>query len=133
MIYGPSMMMLFVHVAARKDPYRPINFWGFSFLSWHFPFCLMFLHVLMGGMDSVILDVVGVLVGHLYFFLTDIYPKVRGINLLETPPIVVSLVEKQIPSLINAVVRGFGGRVATVNPGNSQPQWARSQGYRLDS
>eukprot|EP00475_Leptophrys_vorax_P023832 TRINITY_DN3279_c0_g1_i2.p2 TRINITY_DN3279_c0_g1~~TRINITY_DN3279_c0_g1_i2.p2 ORF type:complete len:269 (-),score=59.09 TRINITY_DN3279_c0_g1_i2:1926-2732(-) len=137
MIYGPAMMMMLVHITARKDPYKQVNFWGFGVLAWQFPFCLMLLHMLMGGgADAVLLDVIGVLVGHLYFFLTDIYPKVRGITLLVTPLIVISFVEKHIPAIVNSVVRGFGGHVVTVNSDPSQanrPQWARGQGRRLDS
>lgn len=135
-IYGPSMLMMLVHIAARKDPFSPVNFWGFSFLAWHFPFLLMFLHMLMGGgMSSAVRDLIGILTGHLYFFLTDIYPKVRGVVLLETPTVVVTLVERHIPNAINAIMRGFGGRVVTIDSANqsSQPQWRRSQGYRLDS
>jgi hypothetical protein len=132
MIYGPSLLMLLVHVSCRKDPFRPVNFWGFSFLSWHFPFILLVMHSILmgGGMRSALTDLLGIVTGHLYLFLTDILPKVKGITLLETPQWLCWLVEQGIPKLSNQISRGFGGRVVRVDqPGQSH--WSRSRGYRL--
>jgi len=89
---GPAMMFMILYVWSRKDPYRPINFWGFLFQAWHFPFVLCFVSFIMGS--SPILDIVGIAVGHIYHFLTDMYPKIYGRQLLTCPQFMYDLFDR---------------------------------------
>jgi Derlin-2/3 len=50
--------------------------------------------VLMGG--SPLPELIGILVGHIYFFLDEIYPNTGGPRLIKTPQILY--VEFYIPS-----------------------------------
>ncbi len=39
--------------------------------------------------DSILADIAGIIVGHLYYFLVDVYPKLplsKGIEVLSPPP-----------------------------------------------
>ena len=36
---------------------------------------------------GLIVDVIGVIVGHIYYYLHDVYPEISGRNLLKTPHI----------------------------------------------
>ena len=42
-------------------------------------------------------DVVGVAVGHVYYFLSDVYPALSGRQLLATPKLLESLLDPALP------------------------------------
>lgn len=107
---GPAMLFCIMHVWARKDPYREVNFWGFAFLAWHFPFVMLLITMLMGG--SPVLGVTGIIVGHFYHFLSDVVPVVYNKTVLKTPEALYNLYEE--------------GNVA-----GRATNWQRGQGYRL--
>lgn len=90
---GPGLVFMCLYVWSRKDPMRQVSFWGFTFKAWHFPFVLMIFSVIIGS--SPILDVVGILVGHMYHFLVDKVPREYGHTLLKTPVWVYRLFEEQ--------------------------------------
>lgn len=104
------MLFMVLYVWSRKDPYRQVAFWGFAFQAWHFPFVLLVVGMLLGG--NPILDLVGIVVGHVFHFLTDIVPVQYHTQLLSTPQFLYQLYE--------------GGNVA----GRSQG-WQRTGGHRL--
>lgn len=58
--------------------------WGCCWLQglW-MPFGLLAINVMMGG--SILSDVVGIVVGHAYYFLTILHPRVTGRHYLQTP------------------------------------------------
>ena len=57
----------------REQCKRHVVFWGFGFKAWHLPFVLLAFGVLLGA--NPMLDILGILVGHLYHFLSDILPN----------------------------------------------------------
>jgi len=106
---GPAWVFMIVYVWSRKDPHRPIDFWGFSLQAWHLPFCLVLMSVIMGS--NPILDFVGIFAGHLYHFLMDIVPRVYRKELLHTPEFLYGLFNQ-------------GGAPAAA-------RWQRGGGYRM--
>jgi len=108
---GPALVFMLIYVWSRLDPERPVNFWGFIFKAWHLPFVLTLVSVLLGS--SPVMDVMGIIIGHLYHFLMDIVPKVYGRRLLYTPEFLYALFES----------RGGGQRAAA--------HWQRGAGNRL--
>mmetsp|Transcript_6728 Transcript_6728/g.12719 ORF Transcript_6728/g.12719 Transcript_6728/m.12719 type:complete len:230 (+) Transcript_6728:30-719(+) len=90
---GPSLTFMVLYVWSRKDPYSPINFWGFDFQAWHLPFVLLVFGLLIGS--DPVLDIVGICVGHLYHFLSDICPRVYGRSVLHTPLFLVNLFQQR--------------------------------------
>jgi Derlin-2/3 len=109
---GPALVFMVIYVWSRKDPEQPVNFWGFLFKAWHLPFVLLGVSMLLGS--SPVLDIVGIVVGHLYHFLMDIVPKVYNKNLLHCPEFIYQAFESR---------RAGGARPATA--------WQRGQGHRL--
>lgn len=55
----------------------------FTFTAPYLPWVILGFGVLLG--QSPIYDLLGVVVGHLYYFLEDVYPEVSGRKLLKTP------------------------------------------------
>lgn len=58
---------------------------GFSFEGLYLPWALIAFTVLIGG--SPMMDIFGVIAGHLYYFLLEVLPTTKGWNLIQTPAI----------------------------------------------
>jgi len=107
---GPSMMFMLLYVWSRKDPTRQVNFWGFNFLGWHFPFVMIVFSVLIGA--NPLLDIIGICVGHLYHFLMDIVPNVYNRTVLKTPEFMYNMFDQ-------------------TNVHGRAQNWQRGAGYQL--
>jgi len=83
---GMSLIMMIIYIWSRKNPDINMTFmFGFRFQSFYFPWVLVGFNVLMGGFPLA--EIVGIIVGHVYYFLEDIYPNTGGTRLLKTPGI----------------------------------------------
>eukprot|EP00494_Astrolonche_serrata_P026969 UN27232 len=71
---GRPLIFMNLYVWSRTEPIRDVNFWGFTLKAWHLPFVLVVIGMLMGG--NPMNDIIGIMVGHLYHFLSDIIPEV---------------------------------------------------------
>lgn len=80
----------------------------------YFPWVLMGFNILMGGYP--LLELVGVLAGHVYYFLMYVYPETNGRRLIECPDILyVGLLALCGVSVICAR-RGLGTRCRHMCP-----------------
>ncbi|EFN50559.1 hypothetical protein CHLNCDRAFT_136591 [Chlorella variabilis] len=62
----------------------PVSLFGFIKLNGrHLPFAFLALDLLMG--QDIWSDVMGILMGHMYWFLTDVYPVASGRHVIQTP------------------------------------------------
>ena len=82
---GEALTTMIVYVWCRRNPFVRYNFFGlFTFQAPYLPWILVLISVLFGG--SVLVDLVGIAVGHAYYFLEDVFPnKPGGVHLLKTP------------------------------------------------
>jgi len=93
-ILGMSLIMLILYVWSRKNPNLPMTFmFGIRFQSFYFPWVLVGFSVLMGGFPLP--ELMGILVGHVYYYLEDIYPNTGGSRLLKTPQLLYGLFPQQ--------------------------------------
>jgi Derlin-2/3 len=118
--YGPSLVFMVIYVWSRKDPFADVVFYGFSFKQWHTPFLFLVFGMLLGG--NPISDLLGIALGHFYYFLMEIVPTNWGYNLLWTPDWMVQGVKY-------AQARAAG--VPVVNTAAPRPNWQQGQGHRL--
>ncbi|XP_042231724.1 derlin-2-like isoform X2 [Homarus americanus] len=90
---GQAFTIMLVYVWARRNPFVRMNFFGLlNFQAPYLPWVLLGFSVLLG--NSVIVDFVGIAVGHIYYFLEDVFPaRSGGIRLLKTPRFLVQLCE----------------------------------------
>eukprot|EP01006_Ploeotia_vitrea_P002132 TRINITY_DN10652_c0_g1_i1.p2 TRINITY_DN10652_c0_g1~~TRINITY_DN10652_c0_g1_i1.p2 ORF type:complete len:179 (+),score=84.93 TRINITY_DN10652_c0_g1_i1:332-868(+) len=85
---GSSLTLMIVYVWARRHPYARMNLLGmFVFSAPYLPWVLLGFSVLLGG-NSGTVDLVGIAVGHIYYFLKDVYPIMTRANLLKTPHVI---------------------------------------------
>lgn len=85
MFMGEALTTMLVYVWCRRNPFVRYSFFGlFTFQAPYLPWLLILLSVLFGG--SVMVDLVGIAVGHVYYFLEDVFPsKPGGFKILKTP------------------------------------------------
>ncbi|KAK2094894.1 Derlin-2, partial [Saguinus oedipus] len=78
---------MLVYLWSRRNPYVPMNFFGLlNFQAPFLPWVLMGFSSLLG--NSIIVDLLGIAVGHIYFILEDVFPNQHGgIRTLKTPSI----------------------------------------------
>lgn len=84
--YFPTSCLVFmiIYVWSRHNPNQMVSIWGlFTLQSFYLPFAFMGMGVILGG--SPIPDLLGIVVGHLYWFLTELYPLQSGRILITTP------------------------------------------------
>ena len=74
---GSSLAFMMVYVWARRNDDVRMSFLGlFTFRAPFLPWVLLGFSVLLGNSPSV--DLMGIAVGHLYYFLDDVFPLTRG-------------------------------------------------------
>ncbi|BDA49288.1 Derlin-1 [Coccomyxa sp. Obi] len=124
-LLGPSFIFMLTYVWSRNFPTSNVSLMGLvSIQAFYLPFALMALSLAMGG--DWISDLLGIVVGHLYYFLKELHPAAGGPRLLETPTwlkrallqagigtVPVREVPMQHPS--DARFRAFAGRGRRLN------------------
>lgn len=95
---GASLTYMMVYVWSRRHPYVQLSLLGlFSFSAPYLPWVLLAFSILIGS--SPVVDILGMIAGHVYYFLEDVYPQMSGRRLLATPGIIKAL----FPALEQAV------------------------------
>uniref|UniRef100_A0A668SJY8 Derlin n=2 Tax=Ovalentaria TaxID=1489908 RepID=A0A668SJY8_OREAU len=97
---GQAFTIMLVYVWSRRNPNVRMNFFGLlNFQAPFLPWVLMGFSLLLG--NSIIVDLLGIAVGHVYFFLEDVFPnQPGGGRWLKTPSIICSLtLQKKMPTI----------------------------------
>lgn len=81
---GISLVFMLVYVWSREFPNAQINIYGLVTLkAFYLPWAMLALDVIFGS--PLVPDLLGIIAGHLYYFLTVLHPLATGKNLLKTP------------------------------------------------
>ncbi|CAH8830164.1 unnamed protein product [Trichobilharzia szidati] len=89
------LTMMLVYVWSRRNPHVRLNIFGIievnaPYLPWVF-FAFSFL---LG--NNMMVDLIGIVVGHLYYFLEDVYPnQTNGFRILRTPQFMKYLFDRR--------------------------------------
>jgi len=88
---GQAFTIMLVYVWARRNPLVRMNFFGLlTFQAPYLPWVLLGFSLLLG--NSVSVDLLGMAVGHIYYFLEDVFPnQPGGKRLLQTPTMLQAL------------------------------------------
>ncbi|KMZ74387.1 Derlin-1 [Zostera marina] len=90
---GSSMVFMLIYIWSREYHNTKISIYGiFQMKAFYFPWAMLALNVIFG--NSIIPDLLGLLVGHLYYFLAILHPLSGGKNILATPLWVHKLVAR---------------------------------------
>ncbi|KAG6474820.1 derlin-2.2-like [Zingiber officinale] len=85
-----SLTFMMVYVWSKHNPFIHMSFLGiFTFTAAYLPWVLLGFSILVGS--STWVDVLGMIAGHTYYFLEDVYPKMSGRRPLKTPSFIKAL------------------------------------------
>ncbi|XP_017283350.3 derlin-3 isoform X2 [Kryptolebias marmoratus] len=92
---GQAFIVMLVYVWSQRHPLLRMNFFGLlSFRAPLLPWVLMGCSLLLG--NSVAVDLLGICVGHVYYFLEDVFPnQPGGRKLLTTPELLRVLFDQE--------------------------------------
>lgn len=82
---GQAFAIMLVYIWSRRNPAIRMNFFGLlSFQAPYLPWVLLGFSILLGSSTAV--DMIGIVVGHFYYFFEDVFPnEPHGFRVLETP------------------------------------------------
>lgn len=81
---GISLVFMLPYIWARAYPNAQVNISGlFTMKGFYLPWAMLALNVIFGS--PLLPDLMGIIVGHLYYFLTELHPRTGGRNILKTP------------------------------------------------
>jgi len=93
---GSSLTFMMVYVWGRRNEHVRMSFFGLvPFTAPYLPWILLSFSVVLG--NSATVDLIGIIVGHTYFFLEDIYPEIAELRgwrikkILHTPKLLKQL------------------------------------------
>ena len=113
---GPALVFMTLYMWSRKNATAPISFFGFQFQGIHLPWVLLAFSILMG--NSPVFDLLGIGVGHLYYFLIAIlpteYPNWPSFLHLQTPAFLFEMIDGYAPAM--------PGQRARTSTGSSIPR-----------
>ncbi|TXG61489.1 hypothetical protein EZV62_012852 [Acer yangbiense] len=134
---GISLVFLLLYVWSREFPNAQINIYGLVALkAFYLPWAMLALDVLFGS--SPIPDFLGIVAGHLYYFLTVLHPLATGKNLLKTPKLMYPYFVFLNFYRHKLVARwGIGAPARNYTQSSAQPERTtgvafRGRSYRLD-
>ncbi|XP_042277559.1 derlin-2-like isoform X2 [Thunnus maccoyii] len=91
---GQAFIIMLVYVWSRRHPLIHMNFFGLlNFQAPFLPWVLMGFSLLLG--NSIVVDLLGISVGHMYYFLEDVFPnQPGGRKLLMTPELLRAMFDQ---------------------------------------
>ncbi|CRG97340.1 DER1-like protein, putative [Plasmodium gallinaceum] len=81
---GNSLLFAIIYYWSRREAWSQVSIYFFTVKGYQLPFALIFLHLIMG--QSLWVDIMGLLSGHIYYFFREILPREGGPNILEKTP-----------------------------------------------
>jgi len=122
---GIPMVSMLLYVWSRENPNAQINIYGLVQLrSFYLPWAMLLLDVIFGS--SLMPGLLGIMVGHLYYFFAVLHPLATGKSYLKTPKWVHKIVARfRIGMQANSPVRPPAN-------GNSGSGVFRGRSYRLN-
>ncbi|EQC25521.1 hypothetical protein SDRG_16604 [Saprolegnia diclina VS20] len=110
---GSSLTFMMVYIWGRRNEHTRLSFLGlFPFTAPYLPWVLLLFSMVLG--NSATIDLIGIVVGHIYYFFEDVYPTIADIRgwrvrrVLKTPAFVKFLCNPHAftmgqPNVINDV------------------------------
>ncbi|CAL1414263.1 unnamed protein product [Linum trigynum] len=101
---GISLVFMLLYVWSREFPNAQINIYGLlNIKAFYLPWTMLALDVIFGS--PILPDLLGIIAGHFYYFLTVLYPLSTGKTYLKTPRWVQKLVRRYkigAPATVNS-------------------------------
>ena len=86
-IFCRTLVYFVLYVWSRRNPTGQANIWGVPVPAVYLPFAYLALTIFMGNPYTDLVH--GMAIGHLYFFLAEVVPRVHGKDILVTPQFLI--------------------------------------------
>jgi len=83
-LLGQSMIFYILYVWSRKYESQPVSFFGFQFVGLYMPWVMVAFALLIG--NSIVEQMIGIVCGHVFYFLMEVLPRTHGTDLLRPMP-----------------------------------------------
>jgi Derlin-2/3 len=87
-----QLFLSLIYISSKREPQKIVTLYFFRMKNAFFPYALIVLNIVSGG--GIYDNIIGIIVGNIYFVLKDVLPESKGLNILKTPKFLVDLVEK---------------------------------------
>jgi Derlin-2/3 len=84
---GQSLSFMILYVWTRKNPDEQTSIFGFKVQAFYLPWALLAFNLLIG--NPIFKLVLGIVAGHIYYFLHYVAPNVYGMTIIKTPAFMV--------------------------------------------
>lgn len=84
---GQALSFMILYVWTRKNPDEQTSIFGFKVQAFYLPWALLAFNLLIG--NPIFKPVLGIVSGHVYYFLHFIAPNAYGYNLVKTPAFMI--------------------------------------------
>ncbi|KAK9838623.1 hypothetical protein WJX74_000011 [Apatococcus lobatus] len=114
---GSSLTFMMVYVWGRRHQYVQLSFLGiFTFTAPYLPWVLLAFSLVLRS--SPVVDLLGMVAGHAYYFLEDVYPRMSGRRPLKTPSLVKAMFPRSDDAQPAIVIQdALGAGAAPAAPG----------------
>ena len=122
----PALLISLCYTSHQDQRGQKATIWFFTVPAQLVPYCMILLSLLSsGGATAIPLQIGGLLVAHLYDFLTRLWPEFGGgRNLLPTPAILTRLLSPGVPAR-----GGFGRSAGTAGAASGGATSGSSTGF----
>jgi Derlin-2/3 len=117
--FGTNLIFYVLYVWSKRNPTAQAAIWGIPMKGMMLPFALLALKTLMGNPVTDMIH--GMVVGHIYYFMVDVVPKVYGKEFIRTPLFLIQKfgIGEYVPPAPRAGMGAAGGN--TFRPGGVNP------------
>lgn len=130
MLMDPMVMsVIYVYCMINQD--QIVSFWfGTRFKARYLPWALFGMNFLLGG--GGMSELVGIIVGHLYYFVMMKYPAEQGVTLLQTPQLLYKYFPNNQPASYVAPERLFRQNAGQASAPTAPSGYNWGRGRRLE-
>ena len=117
-----QLLLAFIYIDSKREPQKTINLYFLPIKNALYPYALIVFNIVSGA--GIYDNIIGIIAGNIYYFLVDVLPVQKNINILKTPKFLVDLLEKYYYSRltfdnINGGNNNQGGNNGNFGFGNS--------------
>ena len=117
-----QLLLAFIYIDSKREPQKTINLYFLPIKNALYPYALIVFNIVSGA--GIYDNIIGIIAGNIYYFLVDVLPVQKNINILKTPKFLVDLLEKYYYSRlsfdnINGGNNNQGGNNGNFRFGNS--------------
>jgi len=146
LLCGAMILALAYYWTALENKNNSVNFFIVRFPVKYLPWVMIFVTLVVEGVNSALVEGTGIVAAHLYLFLTNIWPRVAGgRHIIYTPQWIHGLFEERGDPATGGIRAGVPPSVAAAGPAGGAATtgrtmfapsgtWThRGQGHRLGS